>query len=94
VRRLIWAPRLIGLLAGAVPLLSGQAWIALFAAATSSTITPALLAHATLAGAVHDADLVQTVRAVSNEPPVTQLVELRQQRGRPRTWLNIVATRG
>jgi len=165
VRRLVWAPLLIGLLAGAAALLTGQAWLALLAAATASSITAALLAQAMLrplhelpgvvrqteqrfqegfaqsqrdraqmvaifehmadgllvldanerielsnpaatrllrqprleglplAGAVHDADLVQTVRAVSNERPVTQLVELRQEPGRPRTWLNIIATR-
>jgi two-component system phosphate regulon sensor histidine kinase PhoR len=46
-----------------------------------------------LAEAVRDADLVETVRAVRDTHPVTQLVELRSDPSRPRSWLNIVATR-
>jgi two-component system phosphate regulon sensor histidine kinase PhoR len=46
-----------------------------------------------LAEAVRDADLVETVRAVRDASPVSQLVELRPEPARARAWLNIIATR-
>jgi two-component system, OmpR family, phosphate regulon sensor histidine kinase PhoR len=46
-----------------------------------------------LAEAVRDADVVETVRAAGDAYPVTQLVELRPEPSRARSWLNIVATR-
>jgi two-component system phosphate regulon sensor histidine kinase PhoR len=46
-----------------------------------------------LAEGVRDADLVETVRAVRDGSPVSQLIELRRTPNRARSWLNIVATR-
>lgn len=45
-----------------------------------------------LAAAVRDVQLVETVRAVRDHRPVTQLIELRSEASRARSWLNIVAT--